>query len=105
MPVAPRVLSEEELLAGRNKDAEQLKSALNQRRHKTKWDGCSKLPGPPDWTAPPCPPSGSNAQAKTVLSLSGRGAHGEIARKDAIQSYKDGTGPYRGVACVIFHKC
>jgi hypothetical protein len=104
-PVAPRVLSEEELLAGRNKDAGQLKAALNQRKHVTPWDGCKKLPGPPDWTAPPCPPSGSNEEAKHVLSLPDLQGHGEIARKDRIQAYKDGTGPYPGVACVIFHKC
>jgi hypothetical protein len=104
-PVAPRILSEEELLAGRPTDADQLKAALNQRKHVTPWDGCKKLPGPPDWTAPPCPPSGSNEEAKHVLSLPDLQGHGEIARKDRIQAYKGGTGPYPGVSCVIFHKC
>jgi hypothetical protein len=104
-PVAPRVLSDEELLRGRSTDAGKLHEALNQRRHRTKWDGCNKLPGPPDWTAPPCPPSGSNEEAKHVLSRPDLQGHDEGARRDRIRAYKDGTGPYPGVACVMFHKC
>src|SRR5262249_19605032 len=104
-PVAPSTLSEEELLAERSTAAGQLKRALSQRRHVTESDGCHKRRGRPDWAAPPCPPSGSNEEAKHVLSLPDLQDHGEIARKDRIQAYKDGTGPYPGVSCVIFHKC
>jgi hypothetical protein len=104
-PAEPRGLSDEALLAGRNKDAAQLKAALYQRRHVSAWHGCNRLPGPPDWKAPPCPPAGSNEEAKHVLSLPDLEGHGEIARKDRIQAYKDGKGPYPGASCVIFHRC
>ena len=115
-PVAPRIVSEAELLAGRAKDADQLKAALNQRRHVSPWDGCNKLPGPPDWTAPPCPPSGSNADAAGVLSVRdpSHGAFaGAAAAKSAMKAYREKEPPpgpadpreFPGFKCTLLHKC
>jgi hypothetical protein len=115
-PIAPRVLSDEDLLAGRPTDAGQVKNALNQRRHVSPWDGCNKLPGPPDWRAPPCPNSGSNDQAETVLSLrdpSHGGFAGAAAAKSAMKAYREKEPPpgpadpreFPGFRCTLLHRC
>jgi hypothetical protein len=114
-PVPPRILSEQELLAGRDTDAGRLHAALNRRRHVSPWDGCKTLPGPPDWTAPPCPPSGSNDQAAAILSMRDP-SHGafaaDAASKAAMKAYREKEPPpgpadpreYPGLRCTFLHQ-
>jgi hypothetical protein len=111
-PVTPRLLTDEELLAGAKPTAAQLQADRDRTIVFHGWPrGCKPMSERSDRPGAPCPVGRPDDQASRTVAEKDPAHSGfatEARRKEAIKDYKDGPGTggaYPGIRCTIFHKC
>jgi hypothetical protein len=110
-PVTPRLLSDEELLAGAKPTAAQLQADRDRTITFHGWPrGCKPMSEHSNRPGPACPVGSPDDQASRTLAEKDPAHSGfaaEARRKEAIKDYKaaPGMGGYPGIGCTIFHKC
>ncbi|WP_372782436.1 hypothetical protein [Phenylobacterium sp.] len=109
---SPRLLTDEELLAGAKPNAAQLGADRDRTIIFHGWPrGCKPMSEHSNRPGPPCPVGGPDDRASRTLAEKDPGHSGfaaEARRKEAIEDYKNGPGTggaYPGIRCTIFHKC